>query len=144
MKENLLPTPSLPTPHLAFAGAVSHLIHASDDVTTPSLPFLFLAYDKDVVMKSQWKFCATAALIGTALLSTGCQSLPWAGNRNDKPVMTADQYVEQAAANIRYDTSVDASVDTDTDYQPPAPRSSFVAPSSASPRSSSGGGSCCH
>ncbi len=33
------PTPRLSTPNLVYAGTVSRLIHASDDVTTPSLPF---------------------------------------------------------------------------------------------------------
>ncbi|WDQ17053.1 hypothetical protein [Rhodopirellula sp. P2] len=91
-------------------------------------------------MKSQWKSCATAALIGTALLSTGCQSLPWVGNRKGEPSMTAQQYAEQAAANIQYDTAVDL----DADYQPPVATSFSAASTSASPRPSSGGGSCCH
>ena len=119
---------------------MSRLIHASDDVTTPSLPFLFLAYDKEVVMKSLWKSCATAAFICTLSLSAGCQSLPWFGNRKDGPSMTAQQYAEQAAANIQYDTAVDL----DADYQPPVATSFSAASTSASPRPSSGGGNCCH
>jgi hypothetical protein len=91
-------------------------------------------------MKSLWKSCATAALICTLSLSAGCQSLPWPGNREDGPSMTAQQYAEQAAANIQYDTAVDL----DTDYQPPVATSFSAAPSPVSSRPSSGGGSCCH
>ncbi|MFG0256172.1 MAG: hypothetical protein ACF787_13920 [Rhodopirellula sp. JB053] len=54
--------------------------------------------------------------------------------------MTAQQYAEQAAANIQYDTRVDF----DTDYQPPAANSFTTAPTSVSQRPSSGGESCCH
>ena len=93
-------------------------------------------------MKSLWKSCATAALICTLSLSAGCQSLPWPGNRKDGPSMTAQQYAEQAAANIQYDTTVD--MDMDTDYQPSAATSFSAAPSPVSSRPSSGGGSCCH
>tara|TARA_R110002072_G_scaffold101123_2_gene222808 strand:+ start:10933 stop:11238 length:306 start_codon:yes stop_codon:yes gene_type:complete len=101
---------------------------------------LFSTYDKDVVMKSLWKYCATAALVLPLSLSAGCQSLPWLGNRKDVPAMTAQQYAEQAAANIQYDTRVDF----DTNYQPPAADSFTTAPTSVSQRPSSGGGSCCH
>ena len=135
-------THPLPTPNLVFAGTVSRLIHASDDVTTPSLPFSFLAYDKEVVMKSLWKSCATAALICTLSLSAGCQSLPWVGNRKDEPSMTAQQYAEQAAANIQYDTTVDVG----SDYQPSVATNSAASYSSLPPivPQSSSGGSCCH
>lgn len=91
-------------------------------------------------MKSLWKYCATAALVLPLSLSAGCQSLPWLGNRKDVPAMTAQQYAEQAAANIQYDTRVDF----DTDYQPPAANSFTTAPTSVSQRPSSGGESCCH
>lgn len=91
-------------------------------------------------MKSLWTNCVTAALALSLLLSAGCQSLPWLGNRKDEPAMTAQQYAEQAAANIQYDTAIDF----DTDYQPPAANSFSTAPNSGSSRSSSGGGSCCH
>ncbi|QDT13447.1 hypothetical protein [Planctomycetes bacterium K23_9] len=91
-------------------------------------------------MKSLCKYCVTVALCLTLTLSAGCQSLPWVGSRNDEPAMTAQQYAEQAAANIEYDTTVDL----DTDYQPPAISSSSTAPSPVSSRPSSGGGSCCH
>ncbi|TWU39877.1 hypothetical protein Q31b_31920 [Novipirellula aureliae] len=95
-------------------------------------------------MKSLWKYCATAAFICTLSLSAGCHSLPWVGNRKDEPSMTAQQYAEQAAANIQYDTTVDL----DSDCQPPVAISfsaaSTSASTSASPRPSSGGGSCCH
>ena len=91
-------------------------------------------------MKSLWKYCATAALVLPLSLSAGCQSLPWVGNRKDEPAMTAQQYAEQAAANIQYDTAIDF----DTDYQPPATRAYSNIPSSVSPRLSSGGGRCCH
>ena len=94
-------------------------------------------------MKIFSKSNSTAAFIATALLSTGCQSLPWTGKRDDQPVTTADEYVEQAAANIQYDTSVDPSAAVDTDCQSLAPHPSFAAPSLASPQSSAGGG-CCH
>jgi hypothetical protein len=86
---------------------VSRLIHASADVTTPSLPFLFSTHARDVVMKSLLKYCATAALAFPLLLSAGCPSLPWVGNRNDGPAITAQQYAAQAAANIQYDTTVE-------------------------------------
>jgi hypothetical protein len=101
---------------------------------------LFSTHDKDVVMKSLWKYCATAALALTLLLSAGCQSLPWVGNRKDEPAMTAQQYAEQAAANIQYDTAIDF----DTDYQPPAANAFTTGPTSVSQRPSSGGESCCH
>ncbi len=91
-------------------------------------------------MKLLWKFCVVAALCSTLSLSAGCQSLPWVGKLKDEPVMTAQQYAEQAAANIQYDTAVDL----DTDYQPPVATSFSAASTSASPRPSSGGGSCCH
>ncbi|QEG41263.1 hypothetical protein [Roseimaritima ulvae] len=91
-------------------------------------------------MKSLWKYCATAALALNLSLSAGCQSLPWVGNRKDEPAMTAQQYAEQAAANIQYDTAIDLN----TDYQPPAPNSFSTVPTSDSPRPLSGGGSCCH
>ncbi|WP_404309682.1 hypothetical protein [Neorhodopirellula lusitana] len=91
-------------------------------------------------MKSLWKYCATAALALNLSLSAGCQSLPWLGNRKDEPAMTAQQYAEQAAANIQYDMTVDL----DTDYQPPAENSFTTAPTSVSSRPSSGDGSCCH
>ncbi|WP_149496453.1 hypothetical protein [Roseiconus lacunae] len=91
-------------------------------------------------MKSQWKSGAIAVLIYTLSLSAGCQSLHWLGNRKDEPAMTAQQYAEQTAANIQYDTSVDM----DTDYQPSAATSFSAAPNSVSSRPLSGGGSCCH
>ena len=91
-------------------------------------------------MKSVWKYCVTAAIVLPLSLSTGCQSLPWVGNRQDEPAMTAQHYAEQAADNIQYDTAIDF----DTDYQPPAANSFTTAPTSGSSRSSSGGGSCCH
>ncbi|MCO8123373.1 hypothetical protein NHH03_16605 [Stieleria sp. TO1_6] len=91
-------------------------------------------------MKSLWKYCATAALALTLILSAGCQSLPWLGYRKDEPAVTAQQYAEQAAANIQYDTAIDF----DTDYQSPAANSFTTAPTSGYSRSSSGGGSCCH
>ena len=94
-------------------------------------------------MKIFSKSNSTAAFIATALLSTGCQLLPWTGKRDDQPMTTADEYVEQAAANIQYGTSVDASAAVDTDYQPLVPRSSPAAPVSTSTQPSSGGG-CCH
>ncbi len=91
-------------------------------------------------MKSLWKSYATATFICTLSLSAGCQSLPWVGNRKDKPAMTAQQYAEQTAGNIQYDTTVDM----DTDYQPSASTSFSAGPTSVSPRPSSGGSSCCH
>ncbi|WP_144057585.1 hypothetical protein [Novipirellula maiorica] len=91
-------------------------------------------------MQSLWKYCVTAALALTLFLSSGCHSLPWLGNRKDEPAMTAQQYAEQAAANIQYDTAIDL----ETDYQPPAANSFTTAPTSVSPRPSSGDGSCCH
>jgi len=90
-------------------------------------------------MKFQWKVCVTAALCCTVSLSTGCQSLPWVGNRNDETVFTAEQYIEQASANIQYDTAVDMV----TDYQPPSAPSISTAPSLGPPSLPSGGGSCC-
>ncbi len=91
-------------------------------------------------MKSLMKYCATAALALNLSLSAGCQSLPWLGNRKDEPAMNAQQYAEQAAANIQYDTAIDL----DTDDQPPAANSFSTAPTSVSSLPSSGGGSCCH
>ena len=91
-------------------------------------------------MKSLWKSYANAALICTLSVSSGCQSLPWVGNRKNEPTVTAQQYAEQTAANIQYDTTVDM----DTDYQPSAATSYSAAPTSVSPSPSSGGGSCCH
>ena len=91
-------------------------------------------------MKSLRKSYATAALICTLSLSAGCQSLPWAGNQSDESTITAEQYVEQTAANVQYDTEVDM----DIDYQPREARSTSVASSSAQSSLSSGGGSCCH
>ncbi len=90
-------------------------------------------------MKSQWKSCATAALISILSLSAGCRSLPWLGNRKDEPATTAQQYAAQTPASIQYDRTVDL----DTNYQLSEATSS-AAPSTVSSRSSSGFGSRCH
>ncbi|MAP09832.1 MAG: hypothetical protein CMM00_13880 [Rhodopirellula sp.] len=60
--------------------------------------------------------------------------------------MTAEQYAQQAAANIEYNTS---DVDFSQDYTPsPQPSASYTSPPRLSSASSSGGGSCssgcCH
>ncbi len=88
-------------------------------------------------MKSLLNHFALVVLACTVLTSSGCQSLPWIGRPTEKSKMLAQQYAEQAAANIQYDDAIDY----ETGYLPPAKRLSSSAPTAVSSRPSWGGGS---
>ena len=82
----------------------------------------------------------TLAVVAAAISTTGCTGgLPWR-KKQVAQQMTAEQYAQQAAANIEYNTS---DVDFSQDYQPsPKPVASYTSPPQTA--SSGSGGSCCH
>jgi len=100
----------------------------------------FTLYNKDVPMNAKLFRFVTLTVVAAAISTTGCTGgLPWR-KKQVAQQMTAEQYAQQAATNIEYNTS---DVDFSQDYTPsPQPSASYTSPPKSA--SSGGGGSCCN
>lgn len=93
-------------------------------------------------MKSRKWILQISTLTLSILSFAGCQSLPWKNGKSDPPTMTTEQYIQQTASNIQYDTQVAPAVENAVSRT--GPSTEYTSSPPIASRSSSGGSRCCH